>query len=92
MVNGKYMTENLDTYLMPSIADVPFDMNVQAIEELYEGDEYGPRGVGEIGLICLAPAIANAVHDAIGHHVNRLPISSEEILTAIEKRGLLEWI
>ena len=92
MVNGKYMTENLDTYLMPSIADVPFDMNVQAIEELYEADEYGPRGVGEIGLICLAPAIANAVHDAIGHHVNRLPISPEEILKAIEKRGLLEWI
>lgn len=91
MVNSRYVTENFDSYLMPSIADVPFNMNVRAIEDLYEGDTYGPRGVGEIGIITMAPAIANAIYDAVGHQVSRLPVSVEAILEEIEARGLLEW-
>lgn len=92
MKDAQYVGQNYDSYLIPNIVDVPFETNVYAIEELYEGDSYGPRGVGEIGTIAITPAIVKAVHDAIGCWVSKLPISSEEILENIESRGLLEWI
>ncbi|GKU82867.1 xanthine dehydrogenase subunit D [Niallia sp. NCCP-28] len=86
MENGRYMTENLDTYLIPTIADIPKETNVTAIETLVEGDDYGPRGVGEIGTVAVAPAIAAAIHQATGHWVNKLPISPEEILDIVSNR------
>ncbi|PYF05217.1 xanthine dehydrogenase subunit D [Ureibacillus chungkukjangi] len=92
MMNSQYATQNFDTYLMPNIVDIPFDTNVYAIEELYEGDIYGPRGVGEIGTIAITPAIIKAIHDAIGCWVTKLPISSEDILEKAEARGMLSWI
>ena len=92
MINSQYATENFDSYLMPNIVDVPFDTNVYAIEELYEGDSYGPRGVGEIGTIAITPAIIKAIHDAIGCWVTKLPISSEDILEKVELRGMPSWI
>ncbi|WP_077623653.1 xanthine dehydrogenase subunit D [Sediminibacillus massiliensis] len=91
MDKGSYVTENLDAYLIPSISDIPFGMEVEAIERLAEGDPYGPRGVGEIGSVAVAPAIAKAIHDAIGYWPCRLPVSSEEILQAVSERGLVEW-
>lgn len=91
MVNANYVAENFDSYLMPNIVDVPFETNVYAIEELVEGDAYGPRGVGEIGTISITPAIIKAVHDAMGHWVKKLPISPEEILENVELKGMLEW-
>ncbi|MRH44344.1 xanthine dehydrogenase subunit D [Aquibacillus halophilus] len=91
MVEGKYITENLDAYLIPSISDVPFAMMTEAIESLHDGDPYGPRGVGEIGTVAVAPAIAKAIHDAIGYWVSRLPVSSEEILQAASHRRMKQW-
>ena len=92
MIDGKYASENFDTYLMPNIVDGPFDTNVYAIEELAEGDEYGPRGVGEIGTIAIIPAIAKAVHDATGLWINKLPISPEELLNHMEQKGMIPWV
>ena len=74
MENGRYLTGNLDTYLIPTIADLSGSTAVEPIEELPDGDPYGPRGLGEIGSVGLAPAIAAAVHDATGVRVSRLPI------------------
>ena len=86
MKNGRYMTENLDTYLIPTIADIPKETKVTAIEQLVEGDNYGPRGVGEIGTVAVAPAIVTAIHQATGHWINKLPISTEEMLDIVSKR------
>ena len=52
---------------------------------------YGPRGVGEIGTIAITPAIVKAVHDAVGCWINKLPISREELLEAIDRKGLKQW-
>lgn len=96
MDNGKYMTENFDSYLIPTILDIPKSTNVSAIEELEDGDEYGPRGVGEIGTVAVAPAIVAAIHDATGHWVNKLPICPEEIMefafTKISKDDQNGWL
>jgi CO/xanthine dehydrogenase Mo-binding subunit len=83
MRDGAYLTANFDTYMMPNIADVPEHMTVHALEELDPGDPYGPRGAGEIGIGAIAPAIANAVADAIGFFPAATPISPEVILDVL---------
>ncbi|MFD2333152.1 xanthine dehydrogenase subunit D [Cohnella sp. GCM10020058] len=74
MRSGHYLTKNLDTYLVPTIVEQSGTVAVDAIEELPEGDEHGPRGLGELGSVGLAPAIAEAVFQATGKRVSRLPI------------------
>lgn len=86
MKDGQYETTNLDTYLMPGISDLPFEMKTIPIEDLPEHDLYGPRGVGEIGTVGVAPAIASAVYNAIGVRIHKLPISPEFILHSLTKR------
>ncbi|WP_337017589.1 xanthine dehydrogenase subunit D [Oceanobacillus massiliensis] len=92
MLKSEYMTDNFDTYLIPGIADVPFSMKVEAIEDLVPGDPFGPRGVGEIGTVAVAPAITKGIHDAIGYWAARLPISSEVILDYVMEKGASHWM
>ncbi|WP_159587297.1 molybdopterin cofactor-binding domain-containing protein [Chelativorans xinjiangense] len=83
MRGGHYLTCNLDTYAMPSIADAPQSMLVTALEELDAGDPFGPRGVGELGIGAVTAAIANAVADAIGYWPEQIPFDPEQILEAM---------
>ncbi|MFL6556812.1 MAG: xanthine dehydrogenase family protein molybdopterin-binding subunit, partial [Bacillus sp. (in: firmicutes)] len=92
MDKGIYLTDNFDTYLIPTICDVPYQMNVEAIEELVTGDRFGPRGVGEIGTVAVAPAIARALYDATGCWVNKLPISPEILLKSINLGEMKPWM
>jgi len=79
MQDGVYVTKNLDTYLVPTIADMKGSIRVEAIEDLPEDDVYGPRGIGEIGSVTLAPAIAEAIFDATGVRVTKLPVDTSEL-------------
>lgn len=92
MDKGIYLTDNFDTYLIPTICDVPYQMNVKAMEELVTGDRFGPRGVGEIGTVAVAPAIARAIHDATGCWMNKLPISPEILLKSINLGEMKPWM
>jgi len=80
MQDSRYLTTNLDTYLIPTIRDIHTNLEVEAIEDLPEGDSFGPRGIGEIGSVALAPAITAAIHQATGVWVNRLPVSREQLV------------
>jgi CO/xanthine dehydrogenase Mo-binding subunit len=77
MEDGQYLTKNLDTYLIPTICDISREFSLEAIEDLPEDDTNGPRGVGEIGTVLLAPAIASAVFHAVGKRISKLPIQPE---------------
>ncbi|WP_046176436.1 xanthine dehydrogenase subunit D [Domibacillus indicus] len=90
MTEGHYAVENFDSYLIPGIVDVPFNLQVRAIESLPAEDHYGPRGVGEIGTVAVAPAIASAIYDAVGLRVSRLPVKPEALLQSIERSVLYE--
>nr|WP_028547913.1 xanthine dehydrogenase subunit D [Paenibacillus sp. UNC451MF] len=84
MVSGHYVTRNLDAYLVPTLPDTPAKFSLEAIEELPEGDPYGPRGIGEIGTVAVAPAIAAAVRDATNRWVTRLPITPEQLIETVD--------
>jgi xanthine dehydrogenase molybdenum-binding subunit len=45
---------------------------------------FGAKGIGEPGLVPTAPAIANAIYDAIGVRITQLPITPERVLDAIK--------
>lgn len=83
MEAGRYAAANLDGYLMPTIADAPERSRVLALEDLDPGDPYGPRGIGELGIGAVTPAIAAAVADAIGHWPCVAPFSPETLLRAL---------
>jgi len=78
--DGLYVTENLDSYMIPSIQDSPRSMSIHALQTLEPDDRFGPRGVGELGIGAVAPAIANAVADATGYWPGRAPIDPESVL------------
>jgi CO/xanthine dehydrogenase Mo-binding subunit len=56
------------------------------------GEPSGPLGakwVGECGLVGTAPAIANAVYDAVGVRITELPLTPERVLNALKESGEL---
>lgn len=77
---GTFTNVNLGEYLLPVHADVP-PIDVVMVEE---DDPYvnpiGVKGIGEIGIVGVGPAIANAVYHATGKRVRDLPITIEKLL------------
>lgn len=77
---GKYMNQNLSEYHIPVHADI-HDLDVIFVEENDEIiNPLGSKGVGEIGLVGMPPAIANAVYNATGKRINQFPIHFDSLL------------
>jgi CO/xanthine dehydrogenase Mo-binding subunit len=82
---GSILTQSLDAYKLPTIADVP-----EIVTELLDiPDEHltnlGSKGLGEPPIVPIAAAIANAIRDATGAEVRSLPITREEMLRALRE-------
>lgn len=83
---GLTMTPSFSEYLLPTSMDVP---DVQAIL-IESGDGVGPfgaKGVGEPSVCSVAPAICNAVCDAIGIRIHDLPLTPEKIIRALQEKN-----
>lgn len=77
---GKYMNPNLAEYHIPVHADI-HDLDVMFADEKDDKiNELGIKGVGEIGIVALPAAIANAIFHATGKRINKLPIHFDELL------------
>jgi xanthine dehydrogenase YagR molybdenum-binding subunit len=80
--NGHPINDNFADYIVPTSADLPdIDVTFLDIPDPMMG-EYGARGIGEIGLAGVAPAITAAVYHATGVRVRELPIRIEDLLGA----------
>jgi len=82
---GRNLNPNFLDYKVFSAPDVAFPIHVECIETHDEEGPFGAKGVGEPGLVPVAPAVANAVYDAIGVRIRDLPITPEKILAALGK-------
>jgi xanthine dehydrogenase molybdenum-binding subunit len=69
-------------YKIPSILDLPHIEPV-IVEEADEEGPFGARGIGEPPILALAPAIANAIYDAVGVRLTSLPITAEKVRQAL---------
>jgi CO/xanthine dehydrogenase Mo-binding subunit len=70
-------------YKIPSILDLPHIEPV-IVEEADEEGPFGARGVGEPPILALAPAVANAIYDAVGVRLTSLPITAEKVRQALQ--------
>jgi xanthine dehydrogenase YagR molybdenum-binding subunit len=80
--SGHPINDNFADYIVPTIADTPqIDIHFLDIPDFLL-NEYGARGIGEIGLAGIAPAITAAVYHATGVRVRELPVRIEDLLGA----------
>ncbi len=79
-------TNNLHDYLIPTIGDVP-EVRVTLVESGDPLGPYGAKGVGEHSLLPTAPAILNALRQAIGTPVRHIPATPDRLLAIIEGRS-----
>ncbi len=77
---GAYANEDLAEYLVPTAADIGELVALTVPDEDRAADSEGVKGLGEIGIIGVNAAIANAVFDATGRRVRTLPIRVEALL------------
>ena len=83
--NGKCISADFTDYGVPMIEEAPEDFKAVLIDV---NDQYGPFGANSISEIATngaAPAIANAIYDAVGARVRSWPITPEKILRALGK-------
>ena len=76
---GRIANANLGDYLVPVNADVPY-LEVLFVGEPDRFNPIGVKGVGEVGLVGMAAAIANAVFHATGRRIRSLPITIDRLL------------
>jgi len=80
--------ENLHDYLIPSAGDVP-EIESILIEDPSSIGPFGAKGIGEQAVIPTAPAVLNAIHDAVGVRIRRVPATPDRVRAAIlaKERG-----
>ncbi|TDV41098.1 xanthine dehydrogenase family protein molybdopterin-binding subunit [Actinophytocola oryzae] len=81
---GQVINGTLLDYQLPSIRDLPDRLTPIIVESPHDTGPFGAKGVGETGILGVAPAIANAVRDALGVRITTLPLTPESIVAALE--------
>ncbi|MBI2271174.1 MAG: molybdopterin-dependent oxidoreductase [Bacteroidetes bacterium] len=85
--NGLLLNNNFLDYKIPTTLDTP-DIHTNIIESNDPEGPFGAKECGEGALHPVIPAIANAVFNAVGVRITRLPISAEDVLNKIKKKRL----
>jgi CO/xanthine dehydrogenase Mo-binding subunit len=80
--NGRYLNDRLATYLIPTSLDAPAITSI-LVEKPFSGAPHGAKGVGELPMDVVAPAVIDAIHDAVGVWVTQLPATPERILAEL---------
>jgi xanthine dehydrogenase YagR molybdenum-binding subunit len=81
--SGVVLNANLEDYKVPTVADMPSIIHAQINLPDPEANTTGAKGIGEPPLVPMAPAIANAVFDAVGVRSALPPLSRQRLLMAL---------
>jgi CO/xanthine dehydrogenase Mo-binding subunit len=80
---GRTVTTRLSNYLIPGIGEIPRRVDSVVLEVPDPNGPWGARGLGEMPLLPLAPALAAAIHDATGVWFNQLPLTPDRVLAGL---------
>lgn len=81
--DGLLLTDKLSTYLIPTVLDIPKNVESLILEYADPIGPYGARGMGEMPYLPLAPAVTAAVHAATGVWFDEFPLTPERILRGL---------
>jgi CO/xanthine dehydrogenase Mo-binding subunit len=82
---GQLRNASFAEYKIPGLLDLPGSMVNEAVVAEQKTGPFGGKGVGESGTFGVSPAIANAIHDAVGVRLTSLPLSAEAVFMALQK-------
>jgi CO/xanthine dehydrogenase Mo-binding subunit len=82
---GYVKTDKLSTYLIPTVHDVPPELEVIILENPDPNGPWGALGVAEMPFLSFAPAVTAAVHDAVGVWFDDFPLTPERVLKGLNK-------
>jgi len=82
--DGQLVNPSFAGYKIPSTLDAPYAIHSIIVEEPDPGHPFGAKGIGEPPLIASPGAIANAIADAVGVRMRRLPITPERLMFALD--------
>jgi len=82
--DGRITNASFADYKIPTIRDIPAATPI-IVERNYASEPYGAKGVGEMSVFGIAPAIANAIARATGVRIKELPMSAEKLLEQLDK-------
>ena len=83
---GRILNPSFMDYKIPTVGEMGFPIDLEFVETDDATGPFGAKGVGEPGLVPTAPAISNAIYDAVGVRIRHLPITPEKILAALAER------
>ena len=83
--DGQLRNPSLAEYKIPGLLDIPGDIVSEAVSAEQQTGPFGAKGVGETGTFGVSPAVANAVHDAVGARLTSLPLTAESVFQALQK-------
>jgi CO/xanthine dehydrogenase Mo-binding subunit len=86
LVDGVPRNINFVDYRIATSVDIPYEIIPIIVEVPQDDGPWGARGVGEHSMVPTAPAIANAVADALGVRVLDLPLTAEKVFFAMQQR------
>lgn len=84
--DGRVQTRNYSEYLIPAATDVPAEMATINVEVPDPAGPHGAKGLGEHVMLPTAPAICNAIRDALGVDIDELPAGPERVWRALAAR------
>lgn len=83
--SGQVTNASLADYKIPGIFDIP-PIEAESVDAIQHSGPFGAKGVGETGTFCVSPAIANAIHDAVGVRITELPLNPETVFRALRTK------
>jgi len=83
--DGRMANAQMTNYIMPTSMDLP-PIRVFFEERPYAHGPFGAKGIGELPMDGVAPAIANAIEHAVGVSLTRIPMTPEVLMDAIERQ------
>lgn len=85
LVKGEVKNNRFSSYLIPTAMDIP-EIEKIIVEDPESTGPFGAKGIGEPVMLGVAPAVLNAIYNAIGVRINEIPVTPDVVLSALKKK------
>lgn len=85
--DGRLLNPNFTDNKIPTSLDMPAEIDGYVVETAQVDGPYGARGVGEHSMIAICGALGNAIQDATGADLTKMPIRAEDVWRALKTAG-----